>query len=224
MTVTSDVFTKAQDDRIRERVIQHIGWSPEVHSKDVSVKVLNSGVTLTGFVHDHLERRAAERAAKAVHGVISVANDIEVKPKNVRTDPELARDVVEALRLHAGVPDDRITVTVTAGIVKLEGTLDWHYQMENAEMAVYSISGVRSIINRLKIKPNISTQQVREKIEDAWRRMVDLDARSMGVVAADGTVTLYGTVHSWSERDRAERAAWQAPGVKEVDNHLLINP
>jgi osmotically-inducible protein OsmY len=83
---------------------------------------------------------------------------------------------------------------------------------------------VRGIVNTLKIKPRASSQQVREKIEDALRRMVDLDARSMTVYTSDGTVSLYGNVHSWSEREKAERAAWQAPGVQHVSNHLTIHP
>jgi len=224
MTVLTDTFTRTQDERIRENVTHQIGWQPEVHSSDISVKVTNSCVTLTGFVHSYFEKLAAERAAKSVYGVISIANDIEVRPSSVRTDPEVARDIVQAFQLHAGVPDELIKITVSAGVVTLEGTLDWHYQMENAEMAVYAINGVRSIVNKLKIKPIASSQRVREKIEEAWRRMVDLDARSMSVVTTDGTVDLYGSVHSWSERDKAERAAWQAPGVQHVVNHLMIHP
>lgn len=54
--------------------------------------------------------------------------------------------------------------------------------------------------------------------------MVDLDARSMLVTTSGGTVSLYGNVHSWSERQRAETAAWQAHGVEHVANHLAIRP
>lgn len=165
------------------------------HSSDISLKVTISCVTLTGFVHSYFEKRAAERAAKAIYGVISVANDIEVKSSSVRRDPEIARDIVRAFKLHAGVPDEKIKITVRGGAVTLEGTLDWHYQMENAEMAVYAIHGVRSIVNKLKIKPTVSSQRVRENIEEAWRRMVDLDHRSMSVVTTAGTVDLYGSVH-----------------------------
>ncbi|WP_348270850.1 BON domain-containing protein [Terriglobus roseus] len=149
---------------------------------------------------------------------------MEVKPATTRTDPEIARDVAEALRLHASVPEAKIKVTVAGGFVTLAGTLDWHYELENAELAAHSVGGVRGIVNLLKIAPRASSQQVREKIEAALRSMADLDARSMSVYTTDGTVSLYGNVHSWSERDRAERAAWQAPGVHQVANHLTIHP
>jgi len=44
------------------------------------------------------------------------------------------------------------------------------------------------------------------------------------VTVADGTVTLSGSVHSWFERNEARRAAWSAPGVREVQDHIAIAP
>ena len=37
-----------------------------------------------------------------------------------------------------------------------------------------------------------------------------------------GEVILKGTVRSWAERQEAERAAWKAPGVTRVVNHITI--
>jgi len=37
-------------------------------------------------------------------------------------------------------------------------------------------------------------------------------------------VILSGNVHSWSERRQAERAAWAAPGVVQVDDRLAVVP
>jgi len=35
-------------------------------------------------------------------------------------------------------------------------------------------------------------------------------------------VEVNGKVRTWAERNEAERAAWSAPGVWRVDNHLQI--
>ncbi len=227
MTLTSsstDIFAKKHDERVRDDVTRHIAWQPEIQSKDISVKVEDSNVTLTGFVHTFLEKSAAERAAKSVYGVLSVANDIEVKPKSQRTDPEIARDVVGAFGLDSSVPDEKLKVTVRDGFVTLEGSLPWNFQRESAQRTAQAVLGVRGVINAITITPTVSTQQIKEKIEDAWKRSIDLDVRRMSVVANNGSVALYGHVHSWSEREQAERAAWQAPGVQAVTNHLIVSP
>lgn len=223
MSVTSDAFVKKQDEMTRENVVRQIGWSPEIFSKDITVKVVDQNVQLNGYVHTYLEKNAAERAAKSVYGVLSVANDITVKPKEVRTDPEIARDVVDALRLHSAVPEKRLKVSVHEGFVTLEGMVDFYFQRHNAEMAVQVLSGVKGVINVIAVKPTISTEKVKEKIEEAWKRTIDLDTRSMFVTAHDGAVDIHGRVHSWNEKEEAERAAWQAPGVHAVHNYLQIS-
>ena len=224
MTVISDVFVRKGDARICEDVSRQIAWQPEIQSKDISVKATDGTVTLTGFVHTYLEKSAAERAAKSVYGVQAVANDIEVRPVNQRTDPEIARDILLAFKLHASIPEDRIKISVKDGFVTLDGTLDWHFQRERAHHVAQTVTGVRGVIDLILIQPKASTQEVREKIEEAWKRTIDLDARRMAVVATDGSVSLYGRVHSLNEREQAEQAAWQAPGVREVSNHLLVTP
>ena len=87
-------------------------------------------VTLSGFVTSYWEKDAAEKAAKRVYGVKGVANDIEVKPSSIQTDPEIARDVVHELERHISIPSDRIKVTVKNGWVTLEGSIgvEWQYQ------------------------------------------------------------------------------------------------
>ena len=222
MVSTESTFQHARDQRVQNDVMQQIAWQPDVDAKDVSVKVNDGNVALTGFVHTYFEKSSAERAAKSVIGVLSVANDLEVRPKGRRSDPEIARDVVEALRLHSSVPDDRLKVTVRDGFVTLEGKVTWEFQRRSAERVTQEVLGVRGIVNSIDIAPVISTTEVRTKIEDAWKRMVNLDARLMSVVANNGKVSLYGTVHSLNEREQAELAAWQAPGVHDVENNLVV--
>lgn len=51
MTSTASTFLQAHDQRIQHELMQHIGWQPEVNSKDISVKVNDGNVALSGFVH-----------------------------------------------------------------------------------------------------------------------------------------------------------------------------
>jgi len=214
---------KGSDQELREVVLRQLEWDPEIQSQDISISAQEGVITLTGFVHSYAEKVAAEKASKRVYGVRAVANDIEVKPMT-RTDPEIARDVVEAMKLDLSVPDERIKAGIRDGFVTLEGNLEWNYQREAAESCARKVNGVRGVTNRIEVKPKVSTIEVEAKIEDALRRSAEVDARRISVSAQDGTVTLSGNVRSWFEREEAERAAWAAPGVSCIIDRIVVVP
>jgi osmotically-inducible protein OsmY len=220
-----ETSTKTQNDSDLERsVLGQLEWDPQIISKDISVVAKDHVVTLTGFVHSYPEKLAAERAAKAVYGVRAVANDIEVKPGSERTDPEIARDIVHAMRIDISVPDDRITTSIHKGWVTLEGTVNWHFQRAGAERCARNANGVRGVLNKIQLKPAVSAAGVKTKIEEALRRNAEVDARRVSVWENEGTVHLYGSVRSYTEREEAEQAAWSAPGVVDVKDHITVVP
>ena len=212
------------DPDLREAVIRQLSWEPGIRSKDIAVTARDGVITLSGFTHSYNEKFEAERATKAVYGVLGVANDIEVKLAPGRTDPEIARDAVAALETNISIPDKSIKVSVRDGVVILDGKVEWNFQRESAESCVRTVPGVAEIRNNVAVKPRISTAAVEGKIEDALKRSAEVDARRITVTANSGTVHLYGNVRSWAERDTAQRAAWAAPGVAQVHNHLSIVP
>ena len=213
------------DNSIREDVLRELEWDPEISSdSDIAVAVKDGVVTLTGFVPSFWEKDAAEKAAKRVYGVKGVADDIEVKLFWQRTDPEIARDAVHELESHVSIPAEKIKVTVKNGWVTLEGTVDWEYQKSLAKSAVKKLTGLTGVSNEIEVRPKVTPQEVKGKIEEALRRSAELDARRITVEVEGSTVKLYGGVSSWAEREEAERAAWSAPGTTMVENHILVNP
>jgi osmotically-inducible protein OsmY len=212
------------DEDIRSSVTQELKWDPKISSKDIAVAVKEAVVSLAGFVPSYWEKEEAEKAAKRVYGVRGVADDLEVKLFSQRTDPEIARDAVQALGSHTSIPEDRIKVTVVKGVLTLEGRVDWQYQKLSAKSAVTGLKGVLAVINDIEVRPQVSPKDIKSKIEDSLRRNAELDARRITVETDGGTVRLYGSVRSWVEREEAENAAWFAPGVTKVDSHITITP
>ncbi|HBY95098.1 MAG: BON domain-containing protein [Ardenticatenaceae bacterium] len=214
------------DTELQRDLLDELEWEPGVHPEEIDVAVEDGVVTLSGRVASLAERQVAESAARRITGVREVVNNIEVKPprRSERSDADIARAVVNALEWDARVPHERIDVTVREGKVTLEGNVDWHYQKLAAEDDVRSLIGVKEVLNLITIRPKAIVENVKTRIEDAFRRTANVEAERIRVEIEDGTVILRGNVHSSVERAEIERAAWSAPGVSRVENYITIQP
>jgi osmotically-inducible protein OsmY len=214
------------DDKVLQgAVMDELKWDPAVNAAHIGVAAKDGAVTLSGYVDSYSEKYAALRAAERVYGVRAVADEIEVRlpSSHVHDDAEIAEAIAHALRWNTLVPDT-VDVEVRNGFVTLRGEVEWSYQKEAAERAVRDVEGVKGVANVITVKPKVKAEEVRRRVEQAIERAAELDARAITVTTRNGTVELHGTVHSMFERRVAESAAKAAPGVKQVENDLVVVP
>ncbi|HEY5392708.1 MAG TPA: BON domain-containing protein, partial [Hanamia sp.] len=131
------------DYQIQEDVMEELKWQPFLNASEIGVAVKNGIVTLSGHVDSYSKKLAAENAAKKVAGVKAVAEEIEVgiSPSYNKTDAEIAEAVLNALKWHTAVQEDKIKIKVEDGYVKLEGEVEWEYQRTMAKTAIENLAG-----------------------------------------------------------------------------------
>ncbi|MDR3487502.1 MAG: BON domain-containing protein [Bradyrhizobium sp.] len=213
------------DNEIKRDVEAELKMDPDIDATDIAVAVKGGVVTLTGYVRSYTQKWEAESDVKHVAGVAGVANDLQVRlpSGSQRPDPEIARDAVAALRDKLPFSSEHIRVVVQDGWLTLEGTAEWNYQRTRAEEAVRRVKGIKGITNLIEMKPKVMPVEVKQKIEEAFRRSAEIDANRITVETQGSEVILRGSVRSWAERQEAERVAWLVPGVTKVNNHITVS-
>lgn len=212
------------DSEVKRDVEDELRSDPDIDASNVGIAVKDGVVALTGFVRSFRQRRKAEQDVKRVVGVVGVANNIEVRLPIIhrRPDPDIARDATEAIKRELPYSWEEVKIIVDHGLITLEGQVEWQYQRDRAERAVEYLRGATGVINLIEVRPHVAPVEIKRKIERALRRAAEIDASRISVETNGTEVILRGTVRSWAERGRVERAAWSAPGVSSVDNRIRI--
>jgi osmotically-inducible protein OsmY len=223
LNLPEEIFMKTDAD-IRRDVESELRWDPTIDDTLIGVSVSNGVVTLTGEVPNYSDRCAADDIVKRLGGVRAIANDIQVRisPSSVRTDTAIAEAAANALQWNVLLSNTQIEPIVEDGWIRLSGQVSWGHQRIAAQSTVRNLMGVKGVTNDIRVASNIKIGNVKEKIEEAFKRHAILDAKDIEVKVDNSTVILKGHVHSWQEREDASQAAWAAPGVIAVENHLAV--
>jgi osmotically-inducible protein OsmY len=214
------------NDQLRNEVQHALKWSPEVEDRHITVSADEGAVTLSGYVPSFFQKTRAVATAEHVYGVKAVADEVEVRLHDAfsREDSDIAKSVAHILAWNTVLASQHIQAKVSNAHVTLTGEVDWNYQREEAGHLVERVLGVKSVVNRVTVKPRVAASQVEKQITGALARHAALDARLVHVTTSGSKAVLTGHVHSLNEDRVAKNAAWQAQGITEVEDHLLIQP
>jgi len=215
------------DQDIKKDIVDELYWDDRVDASAVMVEVQSGKVVLQGSVPSYTVRRVAEQTVGMIRGVAGLDNRLVVElPKTLHeiTDVEIEANATSSLGWHPDVDAADVGVTVTAGIVSLDGSVGRYWEKLEAEEVISRIGGVVGVENRLAVVPtrDVWDQVLAEGIVTALERSRRVDAESVTVEVTSGRVVLSGTVPDAPIRRIAEDIAFRTSGVREVENNLVV--
>ncbi len=155
------------------------------------------------------------------------------------SDEAIAERTLQVLFSAAPLRRERIRVKIAQARVTLSGTVGTEAERVTVERLIAGVEGVAAVANLVTVDRDGRTTEAMRGVAEAYGRDAEsgdvagrieaLFVREAGlgvteilITAAGGKVVLSGQVHSWRERDLAERIAWAAPGVTEVIDRITV--
>nr|WP_315250704.1 BON domain-containing protein [uncultured Flavobacterium sp.] len=212
------------DEVLQQNVMHGLKWEPLITNCNLTVISNNGIITLTGSVDNYTKKTQAENVIRKIAGVKSVINKIDViiNSWEEKKDIEIISKILTIFRWNWNTLNDTIKVKVINGWVTLSGEVEWNYQKEAAKEAVIKLIGVKGVSNNITIKSQSDNKIDSTTLKLAIQNHLALDSKNIEIEVSDSKITLKGTVDSWCQKELAERIAWKARGVINIDNELMI--
>jgi osmotically-inducible protein OsmY len=157
-----------------------------------------------------------------------VDNEKGEKIMKQKTDSEIRTQVLRELKWDARLGWAEISVTVTEGIVTLEGEVTSYAKRLAAQDAAHRVAGVLDVVNEVGVRPAGTFIRSDEDVARAVRTCLEWDAlvpdERIKSTVSNGWVTLQGDVDTRIERDDAEQSVLRLQGVIGVTNQITIAP
>ena len=237
-----------EKDAVRKQV--HAALEREhrinLHRYPVRIGSAEGSVTLEGEVADVAAKKLALELASSVRGVRAVVDRLRVATGERRGDgavrDSLARLLLEAPELKScsfnmktnekmvvlrRVERDAagdIEISVTDGVILLEGHVISQSHLRFAGALAWWTPGRRDVINALEVQPAYEDRD--DEVVEVMRLVLEadpeLDSDLIRAGCAGKVVTLEGSVPSEQQKHRAELDAWSLFAIKGVVNRLQV--
>ncbi|MEJ2249115.1 MAG: BON domain-containing protein [Candidatus Lokiarchaeota archaeon] len=213
------------DKKVEEEIKQELLWDERLDNLKIDVSVSNGVAILEGTVHNYTEKLIAESDAKVLGAVTSVINNLDVElpsHQKIPNEIEIKRNIKTIFDMNSKIDSSKIDIDVHEGEVTLKGTVDSYWEKDKVEEFTSEVAGVIAVHNRISIVPtkNTSDEKIANDIISSISRSPRTDPDKVNIRVKNGTVTLSGTVSSYSAYISALNAVKFTKGVKEIKNLL----
>jgi VCBS repeat-containing protein len=140
--------SKRSDAEVAEAALRALKWDVWVPDT-VTLTVQNGTITLQGQVEWQYQRDSAADAVSNLAGVVSVYNQITIKP---RASAAKVKEKVEAALQRQATADARsIQVDTSGSTVTLSGQASSWRAIDDAAAAAWAAPGVTDVIDKLSV-------------------------------------------------------------------------
>ena len=237
-----------QTDAVRKQV--HAALEREhrinLHRHPVKIETADGTVTLEGEVPDVAAKKLALQLAAAVQGVRGVVDRLRVLPGERRGDGAIRDSAARLLLAQAELrgctlavrangkadvlhqvdddPAGEIELSVTDGVIVLEGFVISQSHRRFAGALAWWTPGRRDVINALQVRPDYEDRD--DEISEVMRLVLEadpeLDADLIRTNCNGKVVFLDGAVPTELQKRRAELDAWSLTAIRGVVNRLEV--
>ncbi len=145
----------------------------------------------------------------------------------MKTDIQVQQDVLREFKWDSRVEETDVRVEVEDGVVTLTGSVNSYAKRMAAQEAAHRVAGVLDVANDIEVHVPGSLVRTDTDIAQAIRHALEWDVivpdTQIRSTVSQGWVILEGEVGAWHERDAAERAIRNLPGVRGVVNTIEVN-
>jgi osmotically-inducible protein OsmY len=235
LVTSASVRAADTDSRIESSAAKSYVFKTVLKDDSIKTESKDGIVTLTGTVADANHKSLAQDTVASLPGVISVDNELQVSAEQPaeHSDAWIGLKVKSALLFHRKVNATGTMVSVTNGIVTLQGEASSLAQKELTTEYAKDIDNVKEVNNEMTIantpaKPGETTG---EKIDDASITAQvkssllshhSTSALRTTVSTTDGVVTLGGVAKNQAEKSLVTKLATDINGVTRVINNMTI--
>lgn len=213
----------ADADALRDAIAQKLQDEVPTGSFSISIEVREDEVTLTGRVASAEESKELESLAKSVEGVRSVANQLEIDPALPSRSVEsksLADLVTQRIKNLSSTQTHSVTINVNGVQVTLGGEVSSEAQREEIESLVWGTSGVRNVINNIKVQAALPDEKIRIAVLDSINASTALSNEDLKIDVKDGVVTISGIRKDTHQVGKILSSALMVEGVVDVKNEI----
>lgn len=141
------------DADIKVSISNMLAVNPDIDPSRITVLVQDGRVTLEGSVDVHWKKSFVEELVAIHKGVEDVRGSLTVVPTKDAADQATADDIIGALRRHAMIDADRVTVRVEDGCVMLSGSVPTTMARHAAASVASCTFGVVDVRDKLDVVP-----------------------------------------------------------------------